>query len=650
MSTKKEFLDSLAEELRYLPAAQVNKVLKHYRDKIDVEIDYGIPEEKVIDNLKTPEAIAKNIYEMHGVDYLKKRKKSTKIKNILSTIVCVLLLLACIALLIFGSVFIWKIIINMASLIIHAFTFTSVLDIILTSVSVLGYLVVMIIAYIYILDLFIILTNELLIKILNYYDKTRGVTYPFMDFSFTSFFNEKTKKPKFLLRVLGIGALVFLVCGFSSIMTKGYFYRSFKDIPNFKLEQEISEKITSINIKSNEIKIEIKTNTNIDKPKLEYEYEFDKMHYEINNGVLEITNDSKKTYDLFNLIKSPTSKLIVYIPKEYDTNKINIDVNYGDVRIDKIAVNELIVEILSGDFALVNSTINKTNVNIYTGQVVLSQNKIQEIEVVQKSGSYTSSNDEIKKFTHNNESTAIKMVNTLIDEYKLNNISGTIYLEKITGNKFEAISSTSVNELYDLNYSFFDYTIQATGKVTITRSKFDDLTVSSLGNSYQTLEYIKANNITLKAIGGLVVCENINCNYNVAQLDKLGDYREYGEVYNDYVVAAPVVNIISNKADVTLTNNEFKEFEFELDSAATSITDVTSDKIKMILHDIGAEFDNLYAPIIDIKLTSSSLTSSSKIEYMYEEQKEIILNLEMDGKSVIYYPEDNPNFKLNLIK
>lgn len=650
MSTKKEFLDSLAEELRYLPAAQVNEVLKHYRDKIDVEIDYGIPEEKVIDNLKTPEAIAKNIYEMHGVDYLKKRKKSTKIKNFFSTIVCAALLLACVLLLIFGSIFIWKIIVNMASLIIHAFTFTSVLDTILTSISVVGYLVVMVIAYIYILDLFIILTNDLLIKILNCYDKTRGVTYPFMDFNFTSFFNEKTKKPKFLLKVLGIGAVLFIVFGFSSIMTNGYFYRSFKDIPNLKKEQEISEQITNINIKSNEIKVEIKTDQTIDKPKLEYQYEFDKMHYEINNGILEITNDSKKTYDLFNLIKSPTSKLIIYIPQEYDTTKINIDISYGDVRIDKVILDELKVEILSGDLALVNSTINKVDVNLYTGQVVFSQNKIQENIVVQKSGSYTSSSDDINKFTHNNESTTIKMVNTIINEYKLNNVSGTIYLEKITGNKFEALSSTSVNELYDLNYVVFDYTIQATGKLTITRSKFDDLDVTSLGNSYQTLEYIKTQNITLKATGGLVVCENINCNYTDAELDKLGDYREYGILYNEYIATAPVVSIISSKADVTLTNNEFKEFAFELDSAATSITDVTSDKIMMVLHDIGAEFDNLYAPTIDIKLTSSSLTSSSKIEYQYEGQKEIILNLDMDGKSVIYYPDENPNFNLNLIK
>ena len=65
--TKKEFLEALVEELRYLPAKQVNEVLKHYRDKIDVEIDYGTPEEKVIENMKTPKEIAENIYKMHGV-------------------------------------------------------------------------------------------------------------------------------------------------------------------------------------------------------------------------------------------------------------------------------------------------------------------------------------------------------------------------------------------------------------------------------------------------------------------------------------------------------------------------------------------------------------------------------------------------------
>ena len=58
MKTQKEFLQILEEELKYLKAQETNEILKHYRDKINSELDYGTPEEKVIKNLPLPKDIA----------------------------------------------------------------------------------------------------------------------------------------------------------------------------------------------------------------------------------------------------------------------------------------------------------------------------------------------------------------------------------------------------------------------------------------------------------------------------------------------------------------------------------------------------------------------------------------------------------------
>lgn len=648
MTTKKEFLDALAEELRFLPAKQVNEVLKHYRDKIDVDIDYGIPEEKVIDGLKKPEEIAKNIYEMHGVNYLNKRKKRTSVKNFFIATLCVLLILACFILLLFGSVFIWRIIFNMGSLILHTFTFTSILDTVLTAIAILGYLLVMVIAYIYILDLFIILTNELIIKILNCNEKTRGKTYPFMDFSFTLCFNKITKKPKFLLKLLGVCAAFFVLFGIISTTTKGYFYRSFNDLPSLKEETLILQDITEINVSSNELKVEIKLDKTLTYPKLVYEYEFDKMHYDISEQVLQITTDNKKTYDLFNLIKSPTSKLTIYLPNSL-IEKINIDIEYADVVVEKINTSNLNVDILSGNLAIIGSNITCVDTFLYTGQIVSSENIIQTNKLTQKSGEYSSTKDNIESFIHQNESTDITIVNTNIDSYELNNISGTIYLEKVSSKKMKVISSTSVNELYDLNCDDLDYTIQSTGKVTITRSKFNDLNITSLNNSYQIINYVKAKNITLKATGGLIVGENININYSNQELDKLGDYKDYGVEYNNYEVDAPNIDIFSEKGDVTLTNNEFNEFEFELNSASSAITDVKATSVMMKLNDVGGEFDNLYAESVDMELTSSSISNQTSIYYIYNGSVELVVNVKMDSKSDFEYPSENTNFKVNQI-
>lgn len=645
--TKKEFLEALVEELRYLPAKQVNEVLKHYRDKIDVEIDYGTPEEKVIENMKTPKEIAENIYKMHGVNYLEKRKKNVKFKNICISILNSILILACLMIFIVGSIFVFRIIGNMASLIIHAFTFRSVLDIILTSVAVLGYMLVMLIAYIYIIDLFMILISELLTKILNANDKTRGKTFPFMEFTFTNYFNKITKKPKFLLRVLGGCAVVFLIFGVSSYATKGYFYRSINDVTSKVENVEINDSFNQIEVDANEVNVVVTEDSSISNVMISYDYEFDKMIYEVTKGTLKITNKNKKLFDLLNIIKTPTSKVTIKIPTGFDIQNLNIKVDYGKVIIEKSTIKNVKAYILSGDMALIQNNINEIDVDIYSGKLVTSLNNIDTMKLKHETGEYSSTEDVINKLEHNNSSSKINIVKTTINDYKLVNTSGTIYFEKLKGTNLDFLSNTSVNELYDINYDKAKLQIQNTGNLKITRSSFSVLEVTSIGNSYQTLEYIKSPNIKLDGTSGLIICEKINENYTKEELDKLGDYINYGEEYNGIEVVDTKISVISKRADFTFNNSTVKDFELNMDSASTSITEVTTTDSNLVLNNIGAELTNLMATTVDIKLTSSSLTSSSTIKYMYDKNIKVEVNLDMDGKSKFYYPNENENFVLN---
>lgn len=645
--TKKEFLEDLVDELRYLPPKQVNEVLKHYRDKIDVEIDYGAPEEKVIDGMASPKEIAENIYKMHGINYLDRRKKSVKFKNICFSIISGILMLACLMLFIVGSIFVFRIIGNMVFLIIHSFSFDSVLDIILTSVAIAGYMIVMVIAYIYVLDLFMILMSELLSKILNAFDKTRGKVYPFMEFTFTNYFNKITKKPKFLLRVLGGCAVVFIIFGISSYATKGYFYRSINDVTIKKEIVEIDKPFNKININANELNVVVKENASLDKVNLTYDYEFDKMIYDVKDGVLSITNNNKKMFDLLNVIKTPSPKVTIEIPTGYDTNNLDIKLDYGRVVIEESVIQNVKVYILSGDMAVIKNKINNLDVEIYSGKFVSSLNNITSMKLTQKAGECSSTEDDINKLNHNNASSKVHFVNTSINDYQFVNSSGTIYFEKVTGTKINFLSKTSVNELYDLMFDEAQLKIQSTGNLKVIRSYFKTLEVISTNNSYQTLEHIKAENIKVDGTSGLIVCEKINENYTNDEIEKLGDYAEYGRNYNAISTPETVMMVKSLKADFTFNNSNVKEFELNMDSASTSITDVITTTSNLILNDIGAEFTNLMAETIAIKLTSSSLTSSSTVKYMYDKNIKIEVKLDMDGKSKFYYPNENENFVLS---
>ena len=86
MKTQNEYLETLEEELRYLKQQEINEIVKHYRDKINLEIDYGNSEEKIIKNLPNPKSIAKEIYDSRGISYLEIQKRKYRRKEILQAI------------------------------------------------------------------------------------------------------------------------------------------------------------------------------------------------------------------------------------------------------------------------------------------------------------------------------------------------------------------------------------------------------------------------------------------------------------------------------------------------------------------------------------------------------------------------------------
>lgn len=636
MNSPKEFLEELAEELRYLPAKEVNEVLKHYKDKINVEIDYGTPLDRIFASLKSPQEIAKGIYEMHGVNYLQKRKRRTKIKDGIVAFLCSLLILACLAIFVVGAIFIGNVLVNQVSLIIYSFGFNDILDTIITSLFVLAYFLVMVVACIYIIDLFIILINSLLIKVLNAFDKTRGKYYSFMDFTFTALFNKITKTNKFLLKFLGICALCFVLLSVTSYFTKGYMYRSMNNINNQSENYVITEDIEEITIDATNTNVTITEKDSINNIEIVYEYELSKMNYNVNQNNLIINVAKSKTFDLFGFIKQATSCINVYIPTGYDINNIVIDIEYGTFKFTNLnTISNITINTINGNVLMGENKFNKVDLTVYTGKINSNKNTINELIINHQSGELNEGEDVINKFTHTNGASQVKMVNSIINDYKLTNSSGTIYLEKISGEKIDVLSNTSVNKYYDLKYNSAKIIAQNTANLQMTRCYFKEKAeIFSLNNSYQTLDYIKTPELIIGSNGGLITCTNINDNYLPNEIIEIEeDYRSYATIYNSYEVIEKKVHIEAKGADITIDELYVDKLKLEQYDAASKIDNVEFTEADITFSDTASTINEFYGQTVSLVIKSSAFTSKSSIDIYNNVDTDIVLTVKADAMS-----------------
>lgn len=637
MNSSKEFLEQLAEELRYLPSKQVNEVLKHYRDKINVEIDYGTPIEKVLESMKSPAEIAKGIYEMHGVNYLAKRKKQTKVKDVINAGICAVI--SCLIFFLFFGIayFFESVVINQISLIGNAFTFKSILDIVLTTLCVLSYILIMFVIFIFIADLFIILLNGLLGKILDAKESTRGKNYSFMDFTFTGWFNDKTKKPKFLFKVLIGLVIAFIITGVSSYATNGYINRTIRNVTSKSEIVEIDDKFESIFINSNEVNLTIIEDANVTKPTITYEYEFNKYHYDITNNILNISVDKNKTYDFLGIIQAPSSKLKLNIPLGYSLDKIDIKVNYGDIYLkgltnsDNFTINVLNGNVILGD----NKNIDNATISLSVGNIVSNKNNYNNLNITHASGELNSGEDTITKLNHHNGSSSIKTVGSKIEEYNLSNSSGTVYLENLSGNTITISTNSSINTLYDINYRIGDFKINNTCKLNITRSYFSEKIVTlSNTNSYQTLNYVKSPLMDISGLNGTIICTNINTNYSSDKISSYEDeYRDRAYSYNKIKLDNCKIEIKSYEANISIDELVADELYFEQTRQLSIIDNVNVKSSKMIFLSALSNISEFYGETIDMKADSRSITDKTSIDFVNSKESELVVNIEKDGTS-----------------
>lgn len=649
MSTLKEFLFELSEELRFLPPKQVNEVLRHYRDKVNVEVDYGTPEEKVIATLKTPKEIAEDIYKMHGVNYLEKRKKHVAFKETCLALVYSIVLLLSIVSFIVLSIFIIKILINMFNLIIHCFSANQIIDKIISSLCVFSYFVVMMIFYIFIVDLFLIIFSTFIKNILHCFDKTRNKHYPILNFTINGWLNVKTEKPKILIKTFGItiGAFVFL--GICSYFTKGYIYRSIKNIN--ANSTEISEKFQNDNCENIEINglnayVVIDIDDSLLTPKIIMETEFSNSYtitVDATSKTTIINIKDSKTYDLIGILKAPTTVLKITLPKNKIIENLNLNVKYGKVITDGIDnIENLKIDTIAANISLNNSKFTNLDLSAETNDIVVKDNSIVNSNINSQSGSVTCVDTSFEQLIHNNGSSKVQMINCLISNYTLKNQSGTIYLERLNGKNINVTSRTSLNEYYDLYYDDGIFEINSTGSLKLTRAIFKTkLSVKSENSSHQVLSYVTSPIIDLNATTGQIILEKINAKYSLKQIESFDeDYQKYIQQFNnaiDDLNALVNLKVKSIRANVSFSDSMIDILTYEITSASTAIENIKSTKSDITLKDTGAKINEFYGSTINLILSSSSYNSMTSVEFYNKKESNMKVSLTKDGMSELLY-------------
>ena len=207
MKTAIEYLQALEEELKYLSSKEVHNVIKVYQEKINNALDYGDPIEKILKDLPSPASIAKGIYDSKKVNYLDRRQKEYRRKELVNSLTS--LILAVIVILVFLGIVGYLTVVSFGMLeILPKFNGA---DKIIMSGFVISYLITMLLVAVYLVDLGLLITTFLLSKFLSAFKNLKIDYESFQSFSLTGLVDQLLKKKNVIGKTLLVVVLIVVL-------------------------------------------------------------------------------------------------------------------------------------------------------------------------------------------------------------------------------------------------------------------------------------------------------------------------------------------------------------------------------------------------------------------------------------------------------
>lgn len=576
IKSKEEYLMILAEELKYLKKNDLQAVLDYYNNKISSSIDYGEKEIDVILKLPTPEEVAKEQYENHGVRYLELRKRELHRKEIINRILNGLMLIFITIAEIFTIYILIRFNINILKLAIKIFNSHSY-GYLIAGLGSIFYFISSLLVFLYIIDLFFLLWSTFFQKTFKLKDETRK---KLNNISINLFIDEKLHKKKVTLKVLITFVALTLIFFITSGITKGYLYKSINNVTS--LEERI-ELTNFNNIKINSKNLIIKINKTEESNYLIYNYEFNhNKNINIVDNTLNIELEDNYNFDLLNILNEPTQRIELYL-NETTINKLDIELISGNISIENTNIDELnLNSSTTSEVVIASSNLGTASIKgskLYLG---ITNSKLDNLEVEATSGqNIIEKNSEVNNIKTNITGSIIKYTDSIIHNLDLKLNSSTVNMNNIKMNEFKLNSVSSRTNLTNTIIDSLITELYSTSYLESNVLLAKELNVKAVA-SYVLLDYFKSSKASIDGTESYIFLTN---------LKKNKEYEEYNN-YNEELNLTTVVTGNMSKTQIGDSNIDYASISqiggyLLLDNVNVTTSTVSISKCK------GVEYNNI---------------------------------------------------------
>ncbi len=625
MDKIEEFLSQLDDELRFLKPKEASSIIKYYRDRINIATDYGEKPEHVLATLPSPKKIAEDTYNAKGADYLIKRKKQIRKGQIFKAIGAGFLLLIILVGILTIFAFFGKTLINLFKLAFQSFKMGSLIDTLGTFLFTISYILLLVIALIYIFDLLYIIATHFILNILDTITKEEK-EYKFANFTISNSIEKVTKKKKILLKTLITLVSLMVILGVTSYATKGYIYRSMNDQVEISEHLQIRKNITKIEIEPSEAFVRFKTSDQIDNIAINYGFEFNNdLVYEINNETLKISSIAITKYGLLGLLYEPLPVIEIVIPSSMNLNDLDITLVNGTLDIvDLNSVTNVVLKGSNSVVAITNSNIEVLRVDANKFNLNLENTAIKDTDVKLQNGRYCAVGKTHEKFKIENYNGTLIFQDVVINDADIMTRASKNAFEKVTIGNLLYKDYNAESYFRDAVITKADMFAAGTSKIDLERVRITEETILETNLGTFNLSYLKTPKIKATLDQGVINLVNFNQNYTNTNLDDT-----YLTEYNAYSITNSSLDVTSNKGSVALVNSIFNESKMTLTNGGLfQITSSTINDSQFDISDGNLSISDLNGNKIYIKATSGNV-----IFYNNNIESNILLKLEKTNKA-----------------